>query len=305
MNLKQKPDRSVGQVGDVVTVLGRKYLKSSNGVWGPVIDKKLLALIKRLYVNEGNTLRATALAVSDAAHTFSSSVIQNVINENKWMRSHYAEAEKKAAFLDGQSTVIFRLFDDEGFSVTDLARVIGVNRNMVAELFVRHGRPHTTGRRHSEARVNASRRMSPELAATWNRILTIDADECSYQEYRKHIRRLTDVVYRVHRRLDCSERSPDDHLDHILSLRDGYWETRSGKRVKRGTVVPFRLMAHPLNLRLVTRNVNLLKGSRSLHTAEELAKKVAACKVKLEPMNRNKELRMIARKYKLRSYEEI
>lgn len=302
--VKAIPGREVGSVGDKVKFRGRVFHKARNGKWGILLSAEVKAEVLRLYSEEGFTLRATAAHLSDDAYTFPMRYVQDIVNENKSMRSHYGLNEKKAAFLDAQRKVVFELFDREGFSLTDLSYVLGVGRGAVADLFNRYRPKHKAGRRHSEKRVNWSRRMSTEMVQTWNSILSEDAQQCTFEEYTRHIRRLTNLVYRVYRQLDVSERAPCQHLDHVFSIRDGYWERSCGRYVKRKEVVPFHLIAHPKNLRIVSREVNLEKGDTSLHSLEELKRKVVKSKVRLEPINRKKELRLIAQKYKLRAYEE-
>lgn len=302
--VKAIPSRNVGSVGDKVKFRGRVFHKAGNGKWGIFLSDEVKAEVLRLYSDEGLTLRAVAARLSDDAYTFPMRYVQDIVNENKRMRSHYGARDKKVVFLDTQKKTIFDLFNNEGFSITDLGYVLGVGRGAVASLFNRYRRKHKAGRRPSEERVNWSRRMSTQMVRTWNSILSEDAQQCTYDEYVRRVRRLTELVYRVYRQLDVSERAHCQHLDHVLSIHDGYWERSRGRNVKRTTVVPFSLIAHPKNLRLVDREVNLEKGDKSLHSPEELKRKVARSKVKLEPINRKKELRMIASKYKLRAYEE-
>jgi hypothetical protein len=303
-NLKQKPSKAEGNVGDVVRVLGREYQKSPNGAWSPVVNSGLLLQIKQAYAVDGLTLRATAKRVSDEAHTFSPSVIQNIVNAHGWMRSHYGEAKRKDEDLNKNKKVLFKLFDDEAFSIPDLALVTGLTRNVLAPLFERNGRAQKAGCRPSEARVNTSRRMSKAMAETWNRVLSTDVNELTYDEYRSRVRRLTDLVYRLYRTHDHNEREYLAHLDHVFSIHDGYWERRAGKRVKRRVVVPFSLIAHPINLSLIGREANLAKGDRSGMTLDTLTKRVNKSRVQLKPINRNEELRMVAAKYKLRPYDQ-
>lgn len=298
---KSVPDRSIGDVGDIVRVGPRTYLKAGNGVWGLIVDKALIAVAKKLYCEQGLNLRETAEALKLANHpNISHSMIQRLANQYGWMRSHYGRRDANLEYLKKNKKKIIALYDDHACTSRDLYYLTSIDRNVIDSFLFKD-----LGLEKDRAlRIARGKSFHGLSRTTWNNILTTSADDCTYEEYKKFIRRLTDVVYRRFFYDDHVERSMQRHVDHILSLRDGYWTFKNGMRVKKKRVVPFALMAHPENMRLVSSKINLVKGDASNHTLEELQRKVNKSKIQLVPIDRKKELRELARHYKLELYEE-
>jgi hypothetical protein len=304
---KSVPTGDIGNVGDAVRLGPRAYLKAGNGRWGLVIDRRLIAQIKRLYVVQGMNLREVAeLLVLPGHPNISHSLVQRICNQEGWIRSHYGRREAALAYLKRNKKKIAILFTKHALTVRELGFVTNVRIPFLSE-FISDDlglNRDTTGMRPIKDRAINSKELHIVPRNTWNRILRTDPNDLTVAEYKAAIRRLTDVVYRRFFNEAHKERNYDVHVDHIFSLSDGYYTRKGGKRIKRDEVVPFKYMVHPENMHIVTRQVNLLKGERSNHTLAQLIKKVEASSIQLKPINRRKELRVMANKINLEPYEE-
>ena len=301
---KKVPERDVGNVGDIAKVGARTYQKAGNGVWGLVITPSIVAQAKELYCVIGMNLREVASALCLPGHpNISHSTIQSLCNREGWMRSHYGQRDSNLSYLKKNKKKIIILYDNHACTLAELKYVTGLSSG-ISTFFSEHlNRPRKTTGTHLKKRLISCKALHTYARATWNRILSMDANECTYLEYKAAIRTLTDVVYRRFFYSEHIQRSMQNHVDHILSLRDGYWTIKDGKRVKRKKVVPFCLMAHPENMRLVTSKINLAKGDKSIHSVTELSAKVKQSEIQLIPINRKKELRDLAKHYGLERYE--
>lgn len=298
------PAKSFGQVGDSVKVGSRIYMKSANGVWGLIVDKKLVSEIRNLYCVQGLNLREVASAVSDSHHVISHSLVQRVCNEQGWTRSHYGRKEASLVYLRKNKKKILRLYDKHACTLAELRYVTGVP-SLSGFFSTDLGRKRsTTGMRPIKDRLVSFQKLHPTSRGSWNRILTTNPNDLTFLEYKLLVRLMTNIVYRRFYHDDHTQRSMFRHVDHILSIRDGFYKMVEGSPRKRDSVVPFKYMVHPLNMRLVSRSVNLLKGEASNHTLRQLIQKIEVSPIKLEVINRRKELRLLAKELGLERYEE-
>lgn len=304
---KSVPTGDIGNVGDTVQVGLRIYLKARNGRWGLVIDRRLIAQIKRLYVVQGMNLREVADQLILPGHpNISHSLVQRIANQEGWMRSHYGRRDASTKYLMRNKNKIRKLFTNHPITLRELGFITNINVEYLSgfistELGITR---HSSGMRPIKTRAINSKELHVVPRNTWNKILAADPNDMTFTEYRAAVRLLTDVVYRRFFYAEHLQRSKKRHVDHILSLRDGYYVRLGTKRIKRNEVVPFKYMAHPENMRLVASKVNLSKGENSAHSLNQLVRKVKTSNIQLEPVNRRSELQAMATQLKLEPHEE-
>jgi hypothetical protein len=297
--LRVIPNRGEGCVGDLIKVGKRTYLKAPNGKWGIVVDCSLVADIRRCYVDQHMTLRETAGAISDEYRLLPSSLVQQVCNQNGWMRSHYGRKEQSQTYLRKHKKPIKTLFTDYGLHLKDIAFITGVGVDTLSK-FMRDylGLSESTGRRVDRLRREQSRlqlsRLSGQQMKTWNSLLELDVDLLSFKEYKRAVRQLSDLVYRAYCLDNHRKRSLSTHIDHIVSIHDGYWKIKDGCRVRRDSVVPLQYMCHTNNLRLLSSEANLLKGDNSDMSIKALKSKVNGSYQQIQKLNRRRWLLTLA-----------
>lgn len=87
----------------------------------------------------------------------------------------------------------------------------------------------------------------------------VDQDRAEYLLYEEKVRRLSEKNFRNNYVAYKELRGQDFELDHKLSIKDGFAQD-----------IPIELMSDPLNLEIMPKCVNRMKGKRSSITYNEL-----------------------------------
>jgi hypothetical protein len=86
-----------------------------------------------------------------------------------------------------------------------------------------------------------------------------------FDRYSTEVRTLTNESVKLYSHLISGDKSKDNHLDHIMSIYDGFKESVSPK-----------IISHYSNLRYINKKENLRKNKQSHQTLQELQEKYYA-----------------------------
>lgn len=268
------PRTHPGNVGDVIKWSnGHKYEKTKNGKWKLILSQPLKRKILKLY--KTSTLRQVADEVG-----ISMSTVQGVVNEEGASKGKADLIHSTKEKLLVNKRKIFSLYK-KGKSLQEIADLLEIRdyahiRKVVeAELELRDPKERAAlfikkaidkGTAGCVKAHNASLSRASKLRFT------------SYEDYYYHARTITNsVIHAWSRVIDPkSKRSPDYHVDHQLSIFDGWHEYSESKNkyVKRTKPVPLKLLVHPANLKLMPGKTNMTKHSRSHLTLDQLQSKI-------------------------------
>lgn len=139
---------------------------------------------------------------------------------------------------------VVRLYVSAGYTMKEIGEVMGFSVPFIKGLLDANG---VIGKRERSAmRKHISKKEDKRL---W---------------YYTECKRLTGIIYRRYKHLidPLGLRCGDHHLDHIMSIYDGY--------CRYGRVMSFKAIAHPANLRVISKLENLKKNSMSVYDRRQL-----------------------------------
>lgn len=299
--VKSLPDVLAVPVGTQVQCGSRTYVKASSGRWSVVLNKALLAEVRKCYVIQGMTLRETKAALRiEGMPTIN---VQRVLEDNEWMRSHYGRNAARDKWYAENRNVILQAHVKFGVDLRTIEEWSGVPLGV---RLMREGlKSRRSGRTETKASSTASGWLSREQVSSWNYYLSLDHNAISFQQYRKAVANLSFLALRKARTI----KAPNEHLDHKLSRYLGFYTKDSypvpGKfmSVKRHKVIPIGYMAHPANLRIVPSSVNCKKRHKSILSPTQLKHLVTKLGGPLKPIDYPTEVCLLMRKLGAKPYK--
>lgn len=286
MSIQNVLDMSVGRVGDIAKVGKHKYQKAKNGKWALVITPKLRSSIIKSYRN--STLRAVA-----EEFKLGHSTVQRIVDEAGVGSDKGVLIEKHKQIVAKNESKIAKWYL-AGISKKEIKQRLGISlkSSSVSDFISRAGIKLPQSLRIKQS-VSLGRHSScqrrPEAISE---LLSIDLSGLSFYRYKRLVRRLSHFSYVDFKHiLDPSDqRSFDFHIDHQLSIFNGYyvWNKSLASYVPRKCPVPLTVIGHPANLKLLTSRANCQKQNQDHHSVDALLEKIKTFENKHgEPFSKN------------------
>jgi hypothetical protein len=265
-----------GNVGDTVKWKnGYSYTKSKNGKWALIIPDRLKKKVVRLYKNQ--TFRDISEEVG-----LSMSTVQAIVNEEGVSKGKADLIKHHKQIVQKNRQKIIRMYVKDSASIQEITECVALRdplhvKNVLQEegiaLRSTSERVNLAFQRSLElGTANCVKRNQESLRNAFRKTFTTQSS------YKYAVRKVTESVLVVWGDLidTKSLRSYDHHVDHQLSLFDGWniYSQAKNRYVKRSPIVPLHIICHPANLKLMPCTTNMKKNSTSHLSLEELLLKI-------------------------------
>lgn len=260
------------------------FEKSANGKWGIVKDKYFLSVVNRFYHKDNLNMRQTAEKLSAlVGMKLSHSVVQSALVELGSWRSHYESGARQRKVFNANLESILKLYKS-GEPWQYIADRFGITATFVDTELRSLGYKTLESKRLANANRKSWRQENGVKHGLFiqsvEKMLSLDISKMSMDKYRRTIIRFTNCVLNQFGHIVDPKglRSKDYHVDHKLSVFDGYFDRLSPdgeSRVAKVEKIPLRLMCHPANFEILDAKANMsIKRNRSSVTVAQLKREI-------------------------------
>lgn len=241
---------------------------SETGRFKPMWNKKNVAVVKRLYVIEGLSIRATAEKIGCSSH----STVQKLLEKKGWIR-------KKPKLTKLQEKLARVYYVKQKYSLAQSARCLDVTQDVLLAFLEREKLLRNWSEAKKASYENGCHPSQINHYNIWDNYVGIDITQLSWPQYLYAARKFTNVVLCRYKDIidPKNKRSYVNHVDHLFSIKNAYvkFDKESQVFIKRNKILPLTIVCHPANLKVVDRRINLAKGSKCSITLKRLKERIA------------------------------
>lgn len=234
--------------------------------WTPELKR----LVRKLYVDQGMSCQRVADQIGCGTMT-----LYNYLKSLGLNRRVRIEYKSVYAPLEAKKKSLLKMYETQ--SAEQIASHIGIDVRLLTRWLKHQGVWRSLqSERVSVARSSGRHITTVRRTRNIQKILSLDVSKLHYLEYKIAVNRLTDYMYQDWGYLidPKQSRSYEIHLDHVFSVNNAFRDS-SGKLLK--TRAPMTMIAHPANLRMLSRSENSIRHN----TKDPLASDVAALKKRI------------------------
>lgn len=276
MSIQNVIDRKEGKVGDRRKhTNGLYYVKARNGKWQLEISPGLVSKVRSLYVKEKINLREVGQRLGICHST-----VSIIANANGFGSGKKDVIRANKNILEKYKKEITRMYVKQGMSFKEIADSLNTRWQLVGTYIKSLGIKRSQKEQNQLCTISRTQNGNDPRQRVLREqdVLKVGHRFKNFREYAKAVRKATSYVYYFWKNIvdPRLKRSKDFHLDHQLSIFEGYYEydATKNKYVARRSPVPIVVMAHPANLKIMPGITNAKKCSSSHHTLEQLLRKI-------------------------------
>lgn len=220
--------------------------------------KTKLKKLHSLYVVKGLTIRKTA-TVLECSHA----AVQQALEARNWVRRKPKKSLLTDSFLDIHYELIMRLYETN--SAASLAKKLRISLSTLISFLKDEGVFRHSAKDRILVTVSSGKWVWKTRKGTVQRLLSVPNEGMHPLEYKQALGRLTEYMVRDWGALidPAGKRSYKWHIDHIFSQKAATHKMVEGKWVPRRMFVPLKYVAHPANLKLLSRSENASKANHT------------------------------------------